>query len=85
VQGTGDPIDPRRFTTQFFRAAPQPKFLLELLGAGHFPPNTTDGRELTIVEDVTIAFLDHYVKGRSISRVTKPAAGPGLTRLVSDG
>jgi fermentation-respiration switch protein FrsA (DUF1100 family) len=52
VQGAVDTINPLRFTTQFFRAAPRPKFLLELLGAGHLPPYTTDDSELTVVERV---------------------------------
>jgi len=84
VQGTADTINPPRYAMQFFRAAARPKFLLELLHAGHLAPYTTDLRELTIVEDATIAFLDHYLKHASIRRLLTAATDPGLTRLLAD-
>jgi pimeloyl-ACP methyl ester carboxylesterase len=84
VQGTADAINPPRYAKQFFRAAQRPKFLLELLGAGHLPPYTSDSRELTIVEHVTIAFLDHYLKQASLQGLLTAAADPGLTHLIAD-
>jgi fermentation-respiration switch protein FrsA (DUF1100 family) len=83
VQGTADPINPPRFAKQFFRAAPRPKFLLELIGGGHLPPYTTDAHELAVVEDVTIAFLNHYLKEASIHALLTAAIDPGLTRLIA--
>lgn len=62
VQGTADATNRPQFTYAFFRAAPRPKYLLSLLGAGHLAPYTQDQRQLAIVERVTIAFLDRYLK-----------------------
>ena len=63
TQGTADTINHPHFTYDFFRAARRPKYLLRLLGAGHLPPYTTEQPQLSIVERVTIAFFDRYLKG----------------------
>jgi fermentation-respiration switch protein FrsA (DUF1100 family) len=84
IQGTADTINPPRYASQFFRAAPPPKFLLELIGGGHLPPYTTDERELTVIEAVTIAFLNHYLKEASIHELLAAANDPGTTRLLAD-
>lgn len=83
VQGTNDPINPPRYTEQFFRVAPRPKFLLSLIGAGHLPPYTTDSRRLALVERVTIAFLNRFLKGGSLSRLFEAGRSAGA-RFVSD-
>lgn len=75
AQGTADTTNQPRFTYAFFRIAPRPKYLLKLLGAGHLPPYTHQQPQLSIVERVTIAFLDRYMKGI-------PGA---ISRLVADG
>jgi dienelactone hydrolase len=62
IQGTADRINEPRFTYAFFKAARQPKYLLRLLGAGHLPPYTRQQPQLALVERVTIAFLDGYLK-----------------------
>lgn len=62
VQGTGDVINLPVSTYHFFWRAPQPKFLLSLLGAPHLGPYTNEQPQLGIVERVTIAFLDRYLK-----------------------
>jgi predicted dienelactone hydrolase len=62
VQGTADPINNAVYTEDYYRLAPRPKFLLLLLGASHLPPYTTEEPQLSIVERVTIDFLDHYLK-----------------------
>jgi fermentation-respiration switch protein FrsA (DUF1100 family) len=64
TQGTSDTINEPRFTYAFFRSARHPKYLLRLLGAGHLPPYTRQQPQLTIVERVTLAFLDGYLKRR---------------------
>ena len=51
-----------RYTYQFFRAAHTPKFLLRLLGARHIGPYTNQQPQLGVVERVTVAFLDRYLK-----------------------
>ena len=62
VQGTADTSNAPASTYRYFDLAPQPKFLLSLLGAGHLPPYTTQQPQLAIVERETIAFLDRYLK-----------------------
>ncbi len=62
VQGTADTSNVPASTYRYFRAAPKPKFLLTLLGAGHLPPYTSEEPQLGIVERVTIAFLDRYLR-----------------------
>jgi dienelactone hydrolase len=62
VQGTADTSNAPASTFQYFGLAPQPKFLLSLLGAGHLPPYTTEQPQLAIVERETIAFFDRYLK-----------------------
>ena len=65
IQGTADTINPPDQTYAFFQSAARPKLLLKLLGAGHQPPYTQPGPELTEVEHMTLAFLNHYFKRRS--------------------
>ncbi|MBV8429629.1 MAG: hypothetical protein JO244_00580 [Solirubrobacterales bacterium] len=62
VQGTGDTVNAPASTYHFFGLAAQPKFLLSLLGAPHLGPYTSQQPQLGIVERVTIAFLDRYLK-----------------------
>ncbi|HEY6397868.1 MAG TPA: hypothetical protein VIX82_10485 [Solirubrobacteraceae bacterium] len=80
IQGTADTINPPATTNAFYDAASPPKFLLTLVGAGHLPPYTEPGVELTTVEHITLAFLNHYFKGRSRNfprYVAARSAGPG--------
>ena len=74
TQGTADTVNPPRFTNDFFARARRPKYLLRLLGAGHLPPYTDQQPQLGIVERVTIAFLDGYLKQRG--------AAPGRLRSL---
>jgi hypothetical protein len=62
VQGTADQTNEPRFTYAFFARARRPKFLLRLLGAGHLPPYTGQQPQLSVVERVSIAFLNAYIK-----------------------
>lgn len=82
VQGTADPINAPGTTAGYFALARRPKFLLWLVGASHLPPYTDEEPQLDIVERVTIAFLDHYLKGRPLRAFDVAARSPGLTRLV---
>ncbi len=75
TQGTADTENPPSATNAFFDVAPRPKYLLRLFGAEHLPPYSDQQPQLGIVERVTIAFLDGYLKHR---------AG-ALQRLVSLG
>lgn len=62
VQGTADPINPPSATSQFYASARAPKYRLELLGASHLPPYSSQEPQLGIVQRTTIAFLDRYLK-----------------------
>jgi dienelactone hydrolase len=83
AQGTADPINPPRYTQQFFRIAPRPKFLLTLKGAGHIQPYTTNTRQLAIVEDVTLAFLNCYLKRAPIGELLTADHTPAIATLTA--
>ncbi len=85
VQGTADTSNSPSSTYHFFGAAPQPKFLLSLLGAGHLPPYTSQQPQLGIVERVTVAFLDRYLKRINGSAARMSGAGNvrGVATLTS--
>jgi dienelactone hydrolase len=84
VQGTADPINAPATTAAYFVRAHRPKFLLWLLGASHRPPYTVEEPQLGIVERATVAFLDHYLRGRPLRAFDEAAQRPGLTRLTAD-
>jgi dienelactone hydrolase len=84
VQGTADPINAPATTAAFFRLANRPKFLLWLLGASHLSPYTSEQPQLGIIEGVTVAFLDHYLKGLPLSALESAARRPGVVRLSAD-
>jgi dienelactone hydrolase len=65
TQGTADTVNPPALTSAFFHSAQRPKYLLSLLGAEHLPPYSVQQPQLGIVERVTIAFLDGYLKHSS--------------------
>jgi dienelactone hydrolase len=62
AQGTADAFNQPRFTNVFYHLARAPKYLLRLLGAGHLAPYTHQQPQLAVVERVTIAFMDGYLK-----------------------
>jgi pimeloyl-ACP methyl ester carboxylesterase len=84
VQGTADTTNAPATTATYFGLAQHPKFLLWLVGASHLPPYTAQQPQLGIVERATIAFLDHYLKGRPLRLLSEAAQRPGLTRFTAD-
>lgn len=84
VQGTADPINVPATTAAYFVRAHRPKFLLWLIGASHRSPYTFQEPQLLIVERTTVAFLDHYLRGRPLRAFEKAARRPGLTRLTAN-
>jgi dienelactone hydrolase len=86
AQGTDDVFNEPRFTYTYFGAARRPKYLLRLLGAGHLPPYTTEQPQLAIVERVTHAFLDRYLKGSASALPELAQSGnvKGIAALVSE-
>ncbi len=85
TQGSADTVNPPGRTQAFFDRAPPPKYLLTLLGAPHLSPYTDQQPELGIVERVTIAFLDRYLKHTAGADARLDAAGrvPGSARMVA--
>lgn len=83
VQGSADTVNPPSVTERFFQAASRPKYLLELPGAEHLPPYRDQEPQLRIVERVTTAFLDGYVKQRAgaVELMRKLANVPGTAAL----
>lgn len=82
-QGSADTVNAPASTYQFFRIARRPKLLLSLLGAPHLGPYTTEEPQLGIVERVTVAFLDRYLKRRpgAARRMWTVGDVPGLATL----
>ena len=62
MQGTADPINAPENTEAYYRLAPRPKFLVMLQGSSHLPPYTSEEPQLHLVEQITTAFLDHYLE-----------------------
>jgi fermentation-respiration switch protein FrsA (DUF1100 family) len=85
TQGTADTINPPSFTETFFAAARPPKYLLRLLGAEHLPPYTSQQPQLAIVERVSIAFLDGFLRHSESALRRMPSLGevPGTASLLS--
>ncbi len=83
TQGTADTINPPSATNAYYASAPAPKYLLELLGASHLPPYSSQAPQLGVIERVTIAFLDHYLKRSpgSLKRLLVDGSVPGLATL----
>jgi dienelactone hydrolase len=83
TQGTADTINPPGLTRAFYALAARPKFLLILLGAAHARPYTGQQPQLRVVERVTIAFLDHYLKQAPLQELIDAGSAPGISRLAS--
>jgi len=86
AQGTADSFNEPRYTEAYFAQARRPKFLLRLLGAGHLPPFGYQQPQLSIVERVTIAFLDRYLKHEvaALQRLSSFGDVPGAAQLIAE-
>jgi predicted dienelactone hydrolase len=86
AQGTADRVNEPKFTYAFFRHARRPKYLLRLLGAEHLPPYTYQQPQLSIVERVTTAFLDAYLKQPpgALQRLLSLGSVPRSSALLAD-
>jgi dienelactone hydrolase len=85
TQGTADTINQPRFTNAFFGRARRPKYLLRLLDAGHLSPYSREQPQLAIVERVTIAFLDGYLKrsAGALLRLVPLGSAPRTAALLA--
>ncbi len=86
VQGTGDSVNSPNGTYAYFAAAPRPQYLLKLLGAEHTSPYQDAQPYLAIVERVSTAFLDRYLKDNRAANRQLAASGdvPGRATLQAD-
>ena len=84
TQGTADRINPPIYSLDLFHAVPRPKFLLLMRGAGHLPPYTNPGSRLAAVERVSIAFLNHYLRGGRLGAIRSEAASFRTDVLTSE-
>ena len=80
------PSTPPSATNALYDTAPAPKYLLELLGASHLPPYSSVEPQLGVVERVTVAFLNHYLKRipGSLKRLLADGSVPGVATLKAD-
>ena len=78
--------NPPALTDAFFGPAPRPKFELELLGAEHLPPYTSQQPQLSIVERVSVDFLDAYLRHEpgALDRMRSAAAIPNPSELIAE-
>jgi dienelactone hydrolase len=84
VQGTADRINPPVYTYDLFHAVGRPKFLLLLRRAGHLGPYTVAGPRLAAVEQVSIAFLNHYLRAGPLGAISGAAAPFRADTLTSE-
>ena len=85
IQGSADRINPPIYTRALFQDALPPKYLLTLIGAGHLPPYTSNRHRLALVERVTIAFLNHYLKNQPLRPLLIAGhSEPDSARLVTN-
>ena len=86
VQGTADSVTSPSGTYAYFAAATRPKYLLKLLGAEHTSPYQDAQPYLAIVERVSTAFLDRYLRNQRAASRRLAAGGdvPGRSTLQSD-
>jgi dienelactone hydrolase len=84
TQGSADTINPPSATTKFFVAARPPKFLLWLIDARHLGPYTRQQPQLGIVERVSIAFLDHFLKRErgALGRMASAGTVSGVAYMI---
>jgi fermentation-respiration switch protein FrsA (DUF1100 family) len=86
TQGTADTINPPSLTNVFFAGAHRPKYMLSLIGAEHLPPYSTQQPQLAIVERVTLAFFDAYLKHRpgAMRRLLTGGRVAGVSALLAE-
>ena len=80
AQGDEDTVNPPGCSQQIFDQAPEPRYYLDFPDATHLSAYTAPaGPEVDEVNDVSIAFLNGYLKGMTLSL----GAGSGVAHLVA--
>ncbi|MDQ1427544.1 MAG: hypothetical protein QOK39_1020 [Acidimicrobiaceae bacterium] len=84
IQGDHDALNPPVLGEAVYAGARSPKYLLGLVNGQHLEPYTTDVAHLAVVEAVTTAFFDRYLKGRAdgVAAMHKGTT-PGLATLTA--
>lgn len=88
VQGSADTINPPWTSVQLYRADhASARYYLDLFGADHMVPYTTDNPVERLVARVTLAFFDRYLLGDKTALATMARAvnGSGIAALDSGG
>jgi hypothetical protein len=84
IQADHDALNPPSLGRAVYDGGSSPEYLLWLVNAQHLQPYTSDAAHLGVVEAVTTAFFDRYLKGRAASvAAMKSAATPGLATLTT--
>ena len=84
VQGTADDINPPPCSVQLYDQAPQPKYYLSMIGQSHKGPYLYAGQPQNIVAQVSIDFLNAYLKHSTSGTAAMIADGavPGVATIT---
>ncbi len=63
IQGTSDTINPPAYSDNLYATSPSPKSYLQLIGAPHLEPFSTNDRWHGVVESVIVDWLDAWIPG----------------------
>ena len=84
TQGDADTINPPGCSAALYDQAPAPKVYLDLLGAGHLPPYSVPGPDLSAVDAWVLAFLDAHLRDTPgpLGRLLAAGGRPGVARAT---
>lgn len=75
VQGSADTVNVPACSAQIYNSAPSPKWYLDLVGAGHYPPYVGTGEDHSIVASVVTDFFDLELRGQAAAATAIFAQG----------
>lgn len=73
VQGNDDTVNAPACSAQIYDGAPQPKYYLDLLGAGHFTPYIEPSEYEGVVASTTTAFFAAELAGQAAALAALPS------------
>lgn len=79
VQGDHDIVNAPGCSVQLYDQAPQPKYFLDVPGAGHEEPYVNSDKWRRGVIDTVVAFFNSYLKKKPAGLESLSASGAGLT------
>lgn len=85
VQGDEDTINDPACSAELFDSAPQPRYYFDIPDGTHLSPYTAPvGPEVTAVREVTISFLEGYLKGMTtkVAELRDPEGAVGVGRMI---